>query len=382
LELANFISGPYAAVLLSDLGAEVIKVEAPGSGDPFRFWGKDPGRPSPIFTAFNRGKKSVCLDLKTPAGQEACRRLATRADVLVENFRPGVLDRLGLGYEALHAENHRLIYCSLSGMGSSGPAHRRPTYDTIGQAMSGLLSLLTDLDDPQPIGPALADQVTGLFAALGIVSALQARATHGAGQKLELSMLGASLGFLVDATTTYLMEGEVHDLNSRPHASQSYAFVAGDGLPFVIHLSSPHKFWQGLAAATERPDLLDDPRFKTRDDRVEHYARLRERLTAVFRTRSRAEWLARLEEEDVPAAPLYNVAQALADPQVEHLGLLRTFGAGERAVQLVGSPLAFSCTKPEAGLPTPDLGEHSAAILEQLGYSDEDISRLREERVI
>jgi crotonobetainyl-CoA:carnitine CoA-transferase CaiB-like acyl-CoA transferase len=382
LELANFISGPYAAMLLADLGAQVVKVELPGSGDPFRGWGAREGQDLPQFAAYNRGKQSITLNLQAESGREVCRRLAEQVDVLVENFRPGYLDRQGLGYETLREKNPGLIYCSITGMGSSGPYRSRPTYDAIATAMSGFWSVLTDMAEPKPVGPAMSDQLAGLYAAYGVLAALVARGHGGVGQRIECSMLSAVMAFMTEPFANYLHDGEMADRDSRPHRSQSYAFVAADGLPLAIHLSTPPKFWQGLAAAVGRPDLVEDPRFKTKADRIRNYDVLHALLADVFRTRPRAEWLAALHERDVPSAPIYNVAEALADPQAQHLNMTRTFGAGPRAKQLVGFPVVFDQTPSEPNLPPPELGEHTAAVLADLGYTPADHERMRGEGAI
>lgn len=377
LEVANFISGPYAAMLLADLGADVTKVEPPGAGDPFRGWGEREGALRPQFAAYNRGKKSAALDLRTDDGRRAYAALAARSDVVVENFRPGTADRMGIGYDALRAPNPGLVYCAITGVGSSGPAAHRPIYDAIGQALSGLWSVLVDLHDPAPVGPPISDQLTGLYAAYGVLAALTARARTGTGQRIEISMLAASMAFLTEPIANYLLMGEVADQHSRPRRSQSYAFVAKDGLPFAIHLSSPPKFWEALTAAIERPELLGDARFRAKADRVLNYDALRATLAATFRTRERAEWLERLERRDVPAAPINDVAEAVADPQARRAGMVRTFGHGERALELVGFAVAFEATPSEAGLPPPDLGEHTDAVLADAGFDADERARMR-----
>jgi crotonobetainyl-CoA:carnitine CoA-transferase CaiB-like acyl-CoA transferase len=376
VEMASFISGPYAAMLLSDLGAEVVKVELPGSGDPFRQWGEREGAVRPQFAAYNRGKKSVTIDVRKPAGRALFTRLASGADVVIENFRPGTADELGIGYEALRATNERLVYCAISGMGASGPYRDRPTYDAIAQAMSGLWSVLTDTRDPHPIGPPMADQLTGLYAALGVVAALAARERTGCGQKLETSMLAAGVAFMTEPLAGYTMTGEIADQHARPRRSQSYAFVAGDGLPLAIHLSSPPKFWEALTEAVGLPELRADPRFRTKADRIRGYGALHAALQERIRTKPRAQWLATLERHDVPVAPISNIAEVAADPQTAHLGLVRSFGSGERAVRLVGFPLAFEGTPAEHDVPPPGLGEHNAEVFGALGHDAGEIERL------
>ena len=380
--MAHVISGPYAGMLLADLGADVIKVEMPGTGDYFRIWdGKDAAiRPS--FAAYNRGKRSVTINVQTQSGQELYLRLASKVDVVLENFRPGTLERFGVGYEAIREKNPDVIYCSLTGMGPTGPYKHRPTYDAIAQAMSGLWSQLTDMDRPEPVGPAISDQLSGLYAAYGILGALVSRFLGGRGQKLDVSMLGAGLAFQSTPVAERLMLGVIADKLSRAHRSQSYAFVASDGLPFAVHLSTPQKFWQGLAETAGRPELVEDHRFKTKAGRVENYEVLREILAGIFKSRPRAEWLAKLEERDVPSAPIYNVAEALDDPQVQHLGMSETFGEGARAIKLVGCPVANSGSPCKPGLPVPYVGEHNENIFGELGYNSSDLGRMKEEGAI
>jgi crotonobetainyl-CoA:carnitine CoA-transferase CaiB-like acyl-CoA transferase len=375
LEVASFIAGPYAGALLADLGAQVIKVETPDGGDPFR--GFDTGRDSPGFWAYNRGKRSITLNLREPAAIEVMRDLIRDADVLLENMRPGAMDRLGLGYAHASATNPRLVYASVTGFGPSGPYRDRPAYDGIGQALSGLLSLLSERTTIQPIGPNFSDSLAGLFAAYGILAALVARNQTGAGQHVQTSLVAATLAFLVAPATDTLNGAPAPGPLSRPTSSQTYAWLASDGLPLTVHLSSPPKFWEGLARATGRPDLLDDPRFRTRVARRAHYVELRDELGRVFSTRPRQEWLERLAAHDVPCAPVYDLQQVFADPQVQHLGLRTTIQrAAGPAIETVGSPLTYSATPPPSLAPPPALGEHTTPILESLGYTAAQIERL------
>jgi crotonobetainyl-CoA:carnitine CoA-transferase CaiB-like acyl-CoA transferase len=380
LELASFIAGPYAGMLLADLGADVIKVESP-DGDPFRGW--DTGAESPAFWAYNLGKRGIALNLREPAAIDITKQLITQADVLLENMRPGAMDRLGLGFAAASAINPRLVYASITGFGATGPYRDRPAYDGIGQALSGLLSLLSDRKSVQPIGPNFSDSLAGVFAAYGVLAALMARNETGRGQHVETSLLAATLGFLVAPATETLTGRPAPGPLSRPTSSQTYAWLAADGLPFTVHLSSPPKFWEGLARAAGRPDLLDDPRFRTRQGRRAHYAELRDELADVFRTKPRQEWLDRLLAEDVPCAPVYDMQQVFQDPQVQHLGLRTSIErqAG-RPIETISSPLVYSDTPSPPPGPPPALGEHTTAILTDLGYTAEQLESLHEARVI
>src|SRR5215207_4913433 len=341
LEVANYIAGPYSGLLLVDLGAEVVKIEQPDSGDPFRAW--DLGGDQPTFWAYNRGKKSLTLNLRAEGAVEVFYRLARQADVVLENMRPGATDRLGIGWEQLAAVNPRLVYCSVTGFGPTGPYRERPAYDGVGQSLSGLLSLLSPRDRPQHIGPNFSDSLAGLFAAYGIMGALLARERTRRGQRVDTSLVGATLAFLIAPATEALAGERVQGPLGRPSASQTYAWVAADGLPFTVHLSSPQKFWEGLCRTAERPDLLTDPRCSTRAARREHYEWLRDELAPVFAARPRAHWLAGLEAAGVPHAPIYNMAEVFDDPQMQHMGLqIDLPRAGKSTVRTVGTPVEYS----------------------------------------
>jgi crotonobetainyl-CoA:carnitine CoA-transferase CaiB-like acyl-CoA transferase len=375
VEVASYITGPYAGLLLADLGADVIKVEDPQAGDPFRSWGDD--LYSPHFVAFNRSKRSLTLDLKQPHGLEALHRLLTEADVLIENFRPGVADRLGFGYEAVRARNPRLIYCSISGTGQTGPAAHRPTYDTVGQALSGLLSLLLNPNEPRPVGPALSDSLTGLFACYGILAALQARERSGQGQRVETSMLEATLGFLLEPFGMYFGTGQPTRPSTRQAVAQVYVFACADDLLIALHLSSPTKFWQALLSATGRQDLAQDARFQGRAERIRSYEQLYAELGPTFRARPRAEWLRLLEAADVPCAPVYSVEEVVDDAQVQHLGLVQCVAhPSQGSTRMLGFPVRFRTTPLDPSGPAPTLGEQRTAILTEAGYSPDEIEDL------
>ena len=349
-------------MLLSDLGAEVIKIETPDGGDPFRNWGKQDYNGT--FGSMNRNKKSITLDLKTREGQAAARTLALSADVVIENFRAGAMERLGLGYEGLAVDNPKLVYCSITGFGSEGPYRGRPGYDTVGQAMSGLLAVLTDRNAPQPMGISLSDHLAGTFAAYGVLAALMARNSTGRGQKVETSLLQAALAFLGENAATFFEDGRVPSRATRCQRAQVFAFSAGDGLPFVVHLSSPEKFWRGLLTATNREGLADDERFRSREARVKNYDSLCAELAAVFQTRPRAEWLKLLEAQDVPSGPLNTLDEVFADPQVIALDMRKQLPHRTRGtVSVVGNPVRMSATPPRVETAAPDLGAHNDTLL-------------------
>lgn len=319
LEQGTFITGPAAGMFLADLGAEVVKIEQPGTGDPFRaFKG---GLYSPHFQTYNRNKRSITLNPKLPEDAAVFDELVKDADVYIQNFRPGAADRLGAGEARLRELNPRLIYCAISGFGQTGPAAGRPAYDTVAQAASGFLKLLVNPANPRVLGPAIADAMTGIYAAYGILGALVERGRTGLGRKVEVSMLEAMCHFNLDAFTHYFSENEIMGPFSRPSVSQSYVLECADGLWIALHMSSPEKFWQGLANAIERPQLFEDPRFATREARIARQDELIVLLGGLFRQHDRATWCQRLEAQDVPHAPMYDTREALQDPQAQHLQL-------------------------------------------------------------
>lgn len=364
VEMATFITGPYTSMLLGDMGANVIKLEHPDGGDPFRRW-TGPGL-SPRFVAFNRGKRSVALDLGDPVARQAAHRLLATADVFVENFRPGVTARLGVDYATLRELNPEIVHVSITGRGEDGPDAARPTYDGVGQAISGLMSLYTDPKDPEVLGPAMSDALTGLSAAYGAVAALHARDRDGVGQHVTTSMLQATLGFLVEPVSHFAATGEVPGPRTRGHQSQSYAFPTADGKALVVHLSTPQKFWERFVTAIGRTDLLEDPGLATYGDRVAAYERIRTELAPTFSAEVRAVWLERLQDADVPCAPVNGIDEVLDDPQVRHLGLETAIPTGDGGTQRATAPPVTLADLPDPGA-VPTLGEHTATVLAAAG---------------
>ena len=378
VEHGTFITGPAAAMLLADLGADVIKVEQP-AGDPFRaFRG---GLYSPHYQTYNRNKKSVTLDTRKADDLALFDKLVTEADVYIQNFRPGVAEKIGAGEARLRELNPRLVYCAISGFGPDGPAAQRPSYDTVAQAASGFLKLLVNPANPRVVGPAIADALTGFYAAYGILGALYERerregasgasgartpASGVQGRRVEVSMLEAMTHFNLDAFTHLFSEGEVMGPYSRPSVSQSYVLPCADGKWIALHMSSPPKFWEGLAQAIEKPDLFDDPRFATREARIANQEQLIELLTGLFRQRERAEWCRRLEALDVPHAPMYDTNEVPEDPQAKHLQLFvdaphPAHPEGERW-RTVRSPVSFDGERALEVRAPPLLGDHDAML--------------------
>ncbi len=385
LELGQFIAGPFAGLQLADLGAEVIKIEKPGIGDPFRQFGVgDTARGySHNFCAFNRNKRSVSLDVTSPRGRDVFLRMASEADVVLENFRPGVMARLGLDAERLRATSPALIYCSIAGFAADGPNKDRPAYDAVGSAVSGLMSLLVDPTDPRVLGPTISDQMTGMQASTGILGALFERARTGVGARIEITMVEATLSLIPDVFTAYTQAGLVMGPESRAAVSLAFNFQCADQKLLSIHVSSIEKFWQALLAATEQSALKDDARFSDRRLRVRNYQALVEILRPVFARRDRDVWMALLGAHDVPAAAVNSIPEAMNDVEVRHLDVFHDmvhplYGKQtlmHRSTRIDGEREA------DPTLP-PVLGEHTEQILGSFGLTAQELESLRAEHVI
>ncbi|UYN83813.1 MAG: CoA transferase [Microcella sp.] len=369
IELGQYIAGPYAAKLLGDLGADVIKVEAP-DGDPMRRWQGTEGY-SPQFAAYNRNKRSVVLDLKTDEGLSALLSLAESADVLLENFRPGVADRLGFGPAVLAERNPRLISCAITGFGSVGPMAARPSYDTVISAVGGMYSQIVPADSVRPLGPAFSDLLAGQAASQAVLAALVARGRTGVGESISVPMVGALIDFLTESASTFLQTGEVSHPDSRPRRAQAYGFTGSDGRAFIVHLSVPEKFWTGLLDVIERPDLADDDRFSSREGRVRHYDELDRELKSVMSTRPRAEWFSRLEAADIPHGPLNTVADLFDDPQIASMELVENLTQPDgTTVRIPRHSVDFSASARPVYRAAPLLGADTAAVLADLPITE------------
>ena len=360
VEQGTFITGPCAGMMLADLGADVIKIESP-EGDPYRSYQK--GLYSPHFQAYNRNKRSLVCDLKQPADRELFERLIAKADVYIQNFRPGTAERLGAGAKRLRSINPKLVYCSISGFGADGPYAERPSYDSVAQALSGFLSVVVDPARPRFMGPALADAITGIYAAYGLLGALYERSHSGQGRLVEVSMLEAMAHFAVEPFAAYFALGAVPNSSDRPRLAQAYILRTADEKLIAIHLSSLEKFWKGLTVALEAPELASDPRFSERLARIQNYEALGEALDTRFRRRPLAEWAARLDEHDVPFAPINGIDAVVNDPQTRHLGLVVPVeSASEGGRRAVRPALQFDGQRATAVTAAPQLDEHGAAI--------------------
>ena len=381
VDLGTMITAPLAAMMLADLGADVIKVEHPEGGDPFRsFRG---GHYSPHFFAYNRGKRGMKLDLRQEAGREVLRKLIAQADILMENYRTGVMDRLGFGRDVLMELNPRLIHCSITGFGATGPYSARPAYDSVGLALSGISSLLLDPEKPQVCGPTIPDNATGMYACYGVLGALYERERTGKGRLVELNMMEAAISFIPDPFANHTLLGIDNNPLTRVASSHSFAVPCADEKLLAIHLSSQTKFWEGLLRTIGRMDLNDDPRFASREARIAHFTVLTETLASVFVTRDRAAWMALLEAQDVPFAPIHSIPEVIADPQVQHLESFRTLHHPTLGDLLtIRRPVRIDGGRDGSDLAAPVLGEHTDAVLVELGYSDSDIAAKRAAKII
>ena len=366
LEMGTFITGPAAVMILADLGADVIKIEQPGTGDPFRSFKGE--LYSPHFQTYNRNKRSVTIDPKNAQDLAVLDKLVATADVFIQNFRPGVADRLNVDAARLQGINPRLIYASISGFGSEGPERNRPAFDTVAQAASGFLRLLVNPEHPRVVGPAIADAMTGFYAAIGVLAALHEREATGKGRVVETSMFEAMCHFNLDDFTHLLSADQVMGPYSRPHVSQSYVFQCADGEWIALHMSSPPKFWENLATAVGQPDMLALPAFESREARIAHYEDVVAFLAPIFAQQPRAHWAAELTRLEVPNSPVYTSAEVLASEQAQHLGIEVTDPAGPKGeFRTIRFPVSFDGERMDKVTAPPLLGTHDEEIRRAIG---------------
>ncbi len=386
VDLTRVLSGPYCTMLLADMGARVIKVEQPGRGDETRAWGPPfQGGESAYFLSVNRNKESIALDFKHPAGRVLLDSLVGSADVLVENFRPGILDRQGLGYEALSARRPELVYCSVSGFGQTGPKREVPGYDMVLQAEAGLMSVTGPADGPAcRLGVAVADILAGLLAAHGIVLALFERQRSKRGQRVDVAMFDSVVSLLSYQVALCLATGvpPIRMGNEHPTIVPYDSFQAADG-EFVLAVGNDAQWRQTCEVAGLAP-LADDERFATNPARVEHRAELRPLLADAFRARPRGHWIAQLQRAGVPCGAVRGIGDVLSDPQIAVRQMLETVAhptAG--ALQVLGLPIKLDRTPGRVRTPPPLLGQHTHEVLARdLHLTDSEIQRLEGEGVI
>jgi formyl-CoA transferase len=386
LDLTRVLAGPYCTMFLGDLGAEVVKVEQPGVGDDTRGWGPPfVGDESAYFLCINRNKKSITVDLKRQEGINLVRRLAGSADVLIENFRPGTMERLGLSETDLRAINPRLIYASLSGFGADGPMSDAPGYDLIIQAWGGLMSITGAPDgEPTKVGVAIMDLIAGLMLGKAIVAALFAREKIGIGQKIDTSLLEAEVASLINVGSNYLIAGTTAKRwgNAHPSIVPYQSFKTADGY-LVIGVAS-EGIWQRFCEAIGKTEMAEDLRFAKNADRVDNRALLIAILTELFRSHDNEHWLKLLNAAEVPCAPIQTIDQVFAAPQVRHRDMLvEVEHPTAGTVRMAGIPVKLSATPASVRLPPPLLGEHTDQVLSSwLGMNDQEIADLKAKKVI
>ncbi|MCF6096458.1 CoA transferase [Thermovorax subterraneus] len=385
LDLSRVLAGPFATMILGDLGAEIIKIEIPGVGDDSRSFGPFIKNESAYFMSINRNKKSITLNLKKKEGIEILKKLVEKCDVLVENFRPGTMEKLGIGYDELKKINPRIIYAACSGFGHTGPYSQRPAYDVIVQGMGGIMSITGQPGGPPTrVGASIGDITAALFLAIGILAALNVREKTGLGQKVDVAMLDCQVAILENAIARYFVTGKSPQPigNRHPSITPFSSFKTKDG--FVIIAVGNDNLWAKFCNVVGRPELIDDERFKTNPDRTKNWEELESILNEIFSEKTTDEWLEILEKAGIPCGPINNIERVVNDPQVkarEMLVELEHPVAGRMKVP--GIPIKFSETPGKVESPAPLLGQHTEEVLkEMLGFTEEQIETLRANEVI
>jgi formyl-CoA transferase len=378
LDVSQVMAGPFCAMQLADLGADVIKIEPP-AGDPTRLMPGGSGTESPGFNALNRGKRGIALNLKSPAAQDVFRRLARRADILIENYRPGVMTAFGLDYPALSVGNPRLIYASVSGYGQTGPDARKGGFDLVAQGVSGLMSVTGEPGGPpMKCGVPVTDLGAGLFLLVGILAALHDRARTGHGQAIDTSLVEAGVAFSVWEATQYFSGGGIPEPTGSAHrmGAPYQAFRCADG--YITIGAWNDRLFARLCDVLGHPEWYGRPEFASSGGRVAHNTELASAIEKITSAWPKHHWLALLDAHDIPCGPINNYAEVLRDPQVlaRHMVLEIDHPALGR-LQTLGSPLKLSRTPPAPGRPAPLLGEHTTEVLCEAGYSDEEVAALR-----
>ena len=384
VDLTRVLSGPFCTAILADLGADVIKVETPGEGDQVRGQGHIQNGFSTYFANFNRNKRSITLDLYSPEGREILAKLIAGADVVVENYRPGVMKKMGFDRDRLEALRPGIVAASVNGFGASGPYVDRPAFDFIAQAMSGFMSLNGRAEDPpMRAGPPVSDLIAGLYGALGIVAALLGRERTGKGEMLDISLLGGLVSFLAFQATNHLASGELPPRtgNDHPIAAPYGLFRTADGEVAIAPANDA--LYEKLMGALGLAHHLTDPEFATNDLRVKNRVAINAVVESATRERTTAHWIEALNRAGVPCGPVLPLDQVFADPQVRHEGMTTTYdqpGAGP--ITVLSMPVKFTRTPFRIRRPAPALGEHTAEVLAEIGIGPEDQARLRDKGVL
>ena len=385
VDCSRVLAGPFCGMLLSDLGADVIKVEDTGTGDESRTWPPHKDGESAAFLVINRNKRDMTLDLKSPAGVEVLKRLAGRADVLIENFRTGTMESFGLGYETLAALNPRLVYCSVSAFGRTGPRKDGAGYEALMQAFSGIMSITGEPDGaPVRAGVSFLDLTTGIFCAFGIVNALLHRVHTGLGQRVDGSLLETAVTLLNYHAEGYLLTGAIPKAlgSSHPSLSPYRTFKCRDG-QWVFIAGANDRFWQRLAPALGLAHMVEDPRFAKNIERVKHRRELEAALEASIARHDREPLLKILEDAGVPATPVNNVEQVMRDPQTAARAMIeRVVHPRLGEIPVVGTPVKFSRMRPGVRRPAPLQGEHTDEVLAEHGYTPAEIADLHAKKVV
>ncbi len=387
LDLSRVLAGPYCSMMLGDLGAEVIKVELPEAGDDTRHWGPpEAGGEAAYYLCLNRNKRSLTVNMKTAPGREIIRKLALRSDILIENYKVGTLQKMGLGYADLRRENPRLIYCSITGFGQNGPYKDKPGYDFMIQGMGGIMSFTGEPDGPpMKVGVAIVDITAGLFATSAILAALRHRDLTGEGQFVDIALLDAVLAWLANVGSNYLVSGELPRRygNGHPNIVPYEPFKAGDGVYFALAVGNDRQ-WVNFCNLAGLEPLARDPRFATNPQRVLHREELIPIIAAKMLEKTSSEWLQQLDELKIPCGPINTLDKVFADPQVKARQMVAEVPHPTAGmVKLVASPMKFSQTSCQIHRHPPLLGEHTEEVLSAvLGYSREEIDALRQEGAI
>lgn len=386
LDLTRALAGPFCTLMLGDHGADVIKIEMPGSGDDTRHWGPPfIGDESAYFLSINRNKRSLTLNFKEDQAKDIFLQLVKGADVVVENFTPGVMERFGLGYEAVKTANPKIVYCSISGFGQYGPYQSRPAYDQIMQGISGVMSITGEPDgEPQKVGIAITDIGAGMWAAFAIMSAIFHREQQGEGQYIDISMMDAQVAWLTYQAAYYFANGEAPKRLGAAHPTlvPYQAFVCKDGKYLNVAVGS-ERIWERFCQGIQRSDLRENPDYVTNGDRVRSRLKLVPLLQELFLSRPVQEWVEELQAVNVPCGPINDLSEVFSDPQLLHREMyLEMDHPTLGPIKQTGIPIKFSLTPGGLDRPPPLLGQHNQEVLQELGFSDSDIERLAETSVL